>query len=209
MPKLPTVPVLIISAALLVGANVVPRVVMSAWGAEEAAVVKEAEDARKAAAEAREAAESQQAAVVYESTGLDRARIEADEAVIRGMLRTMCTWSSQATYESARQALMRDYGVASESEILTEIMPYVAADSVNGKGEVLVGHNQIDQRGLNMTLGDVTCHLGTMSSDGLCDYVVDFEAISSDGSHLASRNLVLVCSTTPDGGLIDVRMEEK
>jgi UDP-N-acetylglucosamine 2-epimerase (non-hydrolysing) len=61
----------------------------------------------------------------------------------------------------------------------------------------------------NQTLGDVTCHLGTMSSDGLCDYVVDFEAISSDGSHLASRNLVLVCSTTPDGGLIDVRMEEK
>lgn len=192
----------LIAAALVVASFVVPMVLHGQWANEEAAAQQNIDASRESAASAVKDSEKAQAVEVSEATGFDAARKEADTKAITNFLNVACTWDSQESYAAARDKLQSEYGVLGNSEFLTDFMPLIEHDSVNGHGQVIKGQNVIDSMNLNLSLGDVEVYLGSIEGD-YYEYFCDFDMVSTSGSNSSSSDGLLICTVDSDGRIID------
>lgn len=98
---------------------------------------------------------------------------------------------------------MSDFGVAEDSQFLTDYMPYIPVDSVGGGGRVTKNGNRIDASGLSLELGGVSPTL--VSMDGrLYEYVTLFDVHPKGGDKSVGSDCVLICKVDSDGVLTDV-----
>lgn len=192
----------VIAAVVLVAGFVVPNVLRGKWAADEAAAQQNIDGSRAAVEEAVNASNKTQNVEVEKATGFDAARKESDTEAIKAFLSTACTWDSQATYAAARDKLKSEYGILDSSEFLTDFMPVIEADTVNGHGQVLKGQNRIDSMNLNLSLGEVKVYLGSIE-DGYYEYFCDFDMVSTSGSNSSASDGLLICTVDSEGRILD------
>lgn len=122
------------------------------------------------------------------------ARIKADEKVIRDLVTAMFTWDSHETYEAARTALVEDYGIPSDSQILTTLMP-PGPVNIDGEG---VEYPYIDAAGLDSAMADFTATPAFITRDEY-SYVVLVTVVGSSTDGTTSASVTNLVDVTVDG----------
>ncbi len=136
------------------------------------------------------------------ATGADSNRLASDEEQIADLLEASLKWSDHASYQEAREKVMRVYGLAADSTYMTTFLPE-APVTVDGEGNE---YPYIDSVGLNSSLGSLEVRL--LGVDGLTyRYMVLAEAktSSTDNQQRASNTSVVLLSTDETGALLDIR----
>ena len=64
-----------------------------------------------------------QKVLVKQTTGLDSERVDKDKGIIDNLARTLFTWHNGEQYDAVRDALVENYGVPIDSNILTTLFP--------------------------------------------------------------------------------------
>lgn len=186
-----------------IAAVLVPNAVIAGWKEEESVVAREISDRREKGSDIDEVVATQQADVTKTVSGYDAERAKSDCETIKSFLSTVCSWESCEEYDAAREKAMKEFGVAKDSQFMTDYMPYVAVDSVGGGGRVMKGGNRIDASGLSLELGGADSTLTSM--DGrIYGYVTLFDVHPKGGNKSDGSDCVLICKVDSDGILTDV-----
>lgn len=75
--------------------------------------------------------------IVQAATGLDQARLRADEEAINDFLNIALTWSTIDEYNQSRQALMTKYHLGEyDSKVLTVFMPPLNTNTATDMGQL-------------------------------------------------------------------------
>ncbi len=129
-------------------------------------------------------------------------RIESDTASIEKLLKMMFVWDSHESYESARQDLVRVYGVPADDALLTTFLaPGPVSEDANG-----VEYPYIDAAGLSSSLGafEVT-PTGVRGVEYSYLVLVSATSSSTDGSTDATRTSLLEVTTDASGEIISIQ----
>lgn len=120
------------------------------------------------------------ASVIATETGVTKARLADDAAIVNDFLTKACNWSNFKEYVAARDSVMADYGLAPDSEFMIEFMPEVVEYTDNA-GNVV---NDIDHNHINMFFTDVHPYLTNVDeSTGEQTYF----ALATIGSRVDSK----------------------
>lgn len=90
---------------------------------EQAEIVSETSQLRTELEEVNSRAVQDRNAAVLAVTGQDLSRQAADDEVVSTMLRTATTWQDGASYVTARENVMRRWGLSEDSQFMSTFMP--------------------------------------------------------------------------------------
>lgn len=138
--------------------------------------------------------------LVYDVTGLDTQRLSKDKTVISQFLSLVCTWDSYDDYMTARDTVMRRYGLTEDDSFMTVFMPVVGnITSPDG-----TKYNQIDTNGLNMRYEDVSQYVTKIRAGEYTYFsIVDICSTWSNGGEAISHAAILY-TINADGDIYDI-----
>lgn len=138
--------------------------------------------------------------VVYSTTGINGAKVQADGWEIESLCDTAFTWSSYADYIKARDTLIDRYGVPEDSYFMTTFFPELSPYESDGQ---MV--NDIDDMGINCSFEKVDTYLSGMDGDTY-SYICFVQFSSrSENDYEAVSKAVVMCSADASHNLSDVR----
>lgn len=192
----------VLAAAVLAGALVLLAVVAGGNGRELEAQRGEVFSLERELTRVSNEAVELEAEISEDVLGVDPARVEDDEQVLREMLNTALTWDSHESYEQARQKVMDDYGLGSDDSFVESFLPS-APSTTDSSGTV---HSYIDASGLNSKLGSFeTQVLDVKGTTYEYFLLVTVRSASADGQSMAAMTSPVYASVDADGNIVSLR----
>lgn len=192
----------VLAAAVLVGALVLLAVVAGGNGRELEAQRGEVFSLERELTRVSNEAVELEAEISEDVLGVDPARVEDDEQVLREMLNTALTWDSHESYEQARQKVMDDYGLGSDDSFVESFLP-PAPSTTDSSGTV---HSYIDASGLNSKLGSFeTQVLDVKGTTYEYFLLVTVRSASADGQSMAAMTSPVYANVDADGNIVSLR----
>lgn len=142
--------------------------------------------------------------LVTDVTGYDSTRKLNDDVKMRQLFKTAFSWDSGEAYKTARETVMKNYGIPEDSQFMTGVMAPLTEYEVAGyKGTEGDGrkHNYIDDNALNMSFTDMKSSV-TNIDDGTYTYFAVVTTSSKDEkSASASADVVVTYTMDKDGNI--------
>lgn len=142
----------------------------------------------------------QRADILVDMTGLDESRISHDNAVVGKLLDLVCTWDSYEEYNTARDTVMRRYGLSEDDDFMTSFMPKIT-EQVTSSGE---HYNRIDYLGLNMTYEYINSMVTRISATNYYYFAVVTVSSSWTNGGEAMSKIAMTYGVDVDGNLFDI-----
>lgn len=132
---------------------------------------------------------------VYQNTGADPQRIEADKEILDRLFRTALTWDGGDAYAAAREAVKDQYGLPEDGRFLSTFMPEVEPDAD--------GENPLDANGINSGYAGSEIYLTDIEA-GKYKYIVLAKFRSRNANEYESTGMAVgIAETDADGNVTD------
>ena len=137
--------------------------------------------------------------VIADTTGVDQAMIEKDNAAAQQLFKLAFTWDSYNKYVQVRNDVMSQYGFSEDSEFMTKLLPEVkqyTTQTYAGPDEILDA-DQMQQYMQTTTTDDITINGLNMSYNTMNSCVSN---VTTNGYEYLTR--VTVTSTSKVGATV-------
>lgn len=115
--------------------------------------------------------------VLESATGLNMARTQKDDKIVKEFLKKVFTWKSYKEYMEIRSSIMKDYKLTEDSKFMKVFMPKIVNTKMAGKD-----YNRIDIFKYSMSFENMTSQVVNIAGTNY-SYFTNVKVSSRDNEH--------------------------